>query len=164
MSDLIWLSGAQMRQIERCFPLSPGVAQVDDRRVILCIILVILNRLRWRDTPNDFGPYKTIYNRFVRWSWMGVFNRFFSELSANGRKLDRLMINAFPKAKALQDDRGYNAEWFRAALIPRTIESCISPRANRTVLIDYEETLYKRREKIENTFGRIKRQRRIHTG
>jgi transposase len=30
--------------------------------------------LRWRDAPREYGPHKTIYNRFVRWSRLGVFN------------------------------------------------------------------------------------------
>lgn len=94
MSDLIWLTEAQMRRIEPYFPLSHGVARVDDRRVISGIIFVIRNGLRWRDAPKDYGPHKTIYNRFVRWSRMGVFNRIFSELSAKGGKPDRLMIDA----------------------------------------------------------------------
>ena len=74
-----------------------------------------------------------------------------------------LMIDAFPKAKALLGDRGYDADWFRAALIARGIPPCIPPRANRTVQIDYDKTLYRQRHKIENTFGRIKDWRRIHT-
>lgn len=41
MSDLFWLSSAQMRRIEPYFPLSHGVARVDDRRVISRIIFVI---------------------------------------------------------------------------------------------------------------------------
>ena len=94
MSDLIWLTEAQMRRIRPYFPLSHGVARVDDRRVISGIIFVIGYGLRWRDAPRDYGPRKTIYNRFVRWSRMGVFNRIFSELSAKGGKPDRLMIDA----------------------------------------------------------------------
>ncbi len=42
--------------------------RVDDRRVISGIVFVIRNGLRWRDAPKDYGPHKTIYNRFVRWS------------------------------------------------------------------------------------------------
>ncbi len=94
MSDLIWLTQAQMRRIEPYFPLSHGVARVDDRRIVSGIIFVIRNGLRWRDAPRDYGPHKTIYNRFVRWSRMGVFNRIFSELSAKGGKPDRWMIDA----------------------------------------------------------------------
>ena len=94
MSDLIWLSEAQMRRIEPYFPLSHGVPRVDDRRVISGIIFVIRNGLRWRDAPKDYGPHKTIYNRFIRWSRLGVFNRIFAGLAAKGGKPGRLMIDA----------------------------------------------------------------------
>ena len=36
---------------------------------------MIRNGLRWRDTPEAYGPHKTLYNRFARWSRMGVFAR-----------------------------------------------------------------------------------------
>ncbi|MFB9982624.1 IS5 family transposase [Mesorhizobium newzealandense] len=94
MSDLIWLSQAQMRRIEPYFPLSHGVPRVDDRRVISGIIFVIRNGLRWRDAPPDYGPPKTIYNRFIRWSRLGVFNKIFSALAAKGGRPDQLMIDA----------------------------------------------------------------------
>ena len=94
MSDLVWLSEAQMRCIEPYFPLSHGVPRVDDRRVISGIIFVIRNGLRWRDAPKDYGPHKTIYNRFIRWSRLGVFNRIFAALAAKGGKTDQLMIDA----------------------------------------------------------------------
>ena len=71
MSDLFWLSAAQLRRIEPYFPLSHGVARVDDRKVISGIIFVIRNGLRWRDAPKDYGPHKTIYNRFIRRSRLG---------------------------------------------------------------------------------------------
>jgi transposase len=38
MSDLIWLTEAQMPKIEPYFPLSHGVPRVDDRRIISGII------------------------------------------------------------------------------------------------------------------------------
>ena len=94
MSDLLWLPDAQMRRIEPYFSLSHGIARVDDRRVISGIVFVIRNGLRWRDAPADYGPHKTIYNRFIRWSRMGVFNQIFSALSAKGPKPERLMIDA----------------------------------------------------------------------
>jgi len=94
MSDLLWLSDAQMRRIEPYFPLSHGIARVDDRRVISGIVFVIRNGLRWRDAPADYGPHKTIYNRFIRWSRLGVFNKIFAALAAKGPKPERLMIDA----------------------------------------------------------------------
>ncbi len=94
MADFRWLSEAQMRRIEPYFPLPHGIPRVDDRRVISGIIFVIRNGLRWRDAPAEYGPHKTIYNRFVRWSRLGVFNKIFAALAAKGGKTDRLMIDA----------------------------------------------------------------------
>ncbi|MBO9135024.1 transposase, partial [Rhizobium sp. B209b/85] len=53
MSDLMFLSDAQMRRIEPYFPLSHGVPRVDDRRVLSGIIFVLRNGLRWRDAPKE---------------------------------------------------------------------------------------------------------------
>jgi putative transposase len=72
MADLFLLSRVQMRRIERYFPFSHGIARVDDRRIVSAIVFVIENGLRWRDAQRDYGPHKTIYNRFVRWSRLGV--------------------------------------------------------------------------------------------
>ena len=94
MSDLLMLSQAQMRRIEPYFPLSHGIARVDDRRVLSGILFVIRNGLRWRDVPRDYGPHKTIYNRFIRWSRLGVFNKIFAALAAQGGTPDQLMIDA----------------------------------------------------------------------
>jgi putative transposase len=94
MDDLILLSPAQMRRIAPYFPLSHGIPRVDDRKIISGIIFVIRNGLRWRDAPKDYGPHKTIYNRFIRWSRLGVFNRIFAALSAKGGQSEQLMIDA----------------------------------------------------------------------
>src|ERR1700760_4018117 len=96
MTDLFLLSRAQMRRIERYFPLSHGVARVDYRRIVSAIVFVIRNGLRWRDAPREYGPHKTIYNRFVRWSRLGVFNKIFAELAGAGGKPERMMIDATP--------------------------------------------------------------------
>jgi transposase len=85
------LTPVQMRRIEPYFPLSHGVPRVDDRRVLSGILYVIRNGLRWRDAPVGYGPHKTIYNRFIRWSRLGVFNRILAELAARGGGTDKLM-------------------------------------------------------------------------
>ena len=94
MSDLFWLSQAQMKPIEPYFPLSHGVPRVIDRKVLSGIIFVIKNGLRWRDAPERYGPHKTIYNRFIRWSRLGVFNRIFAELAGKAGDPERIMIDA----------------------------------------------------------------------
>jgi transposase len=74
-----------------------------------------------------------------------------------------LMIEAFPKAQVMLGDRGYDANWFRTALIARGITPCIPSKVNRKVPVPYDRILYRQRHKIENMFGKLKDWRRIHT-
>jgi len=94
MTDMFLLSDDQMARISPFFPRSHGVPRVDDRRVISGIIFVIRNGLRWRDVPISYGPHKTIYNRFFRWSEIGVFGRILVELAKGGGDSDEMMIDA----------------------------------------------------------------------
>lgn len=94
MPDLFLLPVDQMSKIEPFFPKSHGIARVDDRRVISGIIYVLKNGLQWKDAPKAYGPHKTLYNRFRRWTELGVFDRIFSHLSAADGPPDTLMIDA----------------------------------------------------------------------
>ncbi len=81
MRDLFLLTQTQFSRIRPCFPLSHGVRRVDGLRVVSGIIDVIKHGLQWKDAPREYGPHKTLYNRFIRWSRMGVFNRIFAALA-----------------------------------------------------------------------------------
>lgn len=94
MSDLFWLSDRQFSRMRPYFPLCHGIPRTDDRRVISGIIHVIRNGLRWRDAPAAYGPHKTLYNRFVRWSRMGVFDRIFSSLAGKSGDPDTVQIDS----------------------------------------------------------------------
>ena len=96
MSDHhFWLSDSQFARIQPLLPNKPrGVPRVDDRRVISGIIHVIRGGLMWRDAPECYGPHKTLYNRFIRWSGAGVFNDIFAELAAQSAATDTVMIDA----------------------------------------------------------------------
>lgn len=94
MSDLFLLSPAQMSKIQPFFPKSHGVARVDDRRVVSGIIYVLKHGLQWKDAPKAYGPHKTLYNRFRRWTELGVFDKIFSHLTACEGPPDTLMIDA----------------------------------------------------------------------
>ena len=39
-------------------------------------------------------PHKTLYNRFVRWSRMGIFDRIFANLAAESGPPPRVMIDS----------------------------------------------------------------------
>jgi transposase len=72
MSDLYWLTDEQMARLEPYFPKSHGKPRVDDRRVLSGIVFVNRNGLRWCDAPKEYGPHKTLYNRWKRWGEMRV--------------------------------------------------------------------------------------------
>ena len=70
-------------------------------------------------------------------------------------------LDALPNARELLADRGYDADWFRTALLEKGITACIPPRKTRKTPVTYDKDLYKQRHKIENMFCRIKDWRRI---
>ncbi|OUI97796.1 transposase [Acetobacter sp. DsW_54] len=94
VSDVFMLSERQMERIEPFFPLAHGVPCVNDRRVLSGIVYVIRNGLQWKDAPKAYGPHKTLYNRFIRWSRLGVFDRIFVALTEQAGRSKRLMIDA----------------------------------------------------------------------
>ena len=94
MRELFYLSNKQIDRIRPFFPRSHGIPRTDDVRVLSGIIYVIRYGLRWRDAPREYGPYKTLYNRFIRWSRMGIFNSIFLELSKTADNDGKVMIDA----------------------------------------------------------------------
>ena len=84
MSNLFWLTEAQMARLQPFFPKSHGKPRVDDRRVLSGIIFINRNGLRWCDAPKEYGPPKTLYNRWKRWGDMGVFARMMEGLASKG--------------------------------------------------------------------------------
>ena len=73
------------------------------------------------------------------------------------------VLPALPPAGTLIADRGYDSDWFRAALSDLDIKPCIPGRKNRKQPVEYDEALYKQRNRIERMFGRLKDWRRIAT-
>jgi transposase len=63
---------------------------------------------------------------------------------------------ALPPAKALLADKGYDADCFRDALADRNFKVCIPPKSNRKIQIPYDKPLCRKRQKIENRFGKLK--------
>jgi transposase len=55
---------------------------------------VICHGLQSKDAPKEYGPHKTLCNRFIRWSRMGIFDRIFVSLAGEGPKAQRIMIDS----------------------------------------------------------------------
>lgn len=95
MSDEFWLSEAQFSRLEPLLPNDTrGVPRVDDRRVISGIVHVLKSGGRWVDAPEVYGPRKTLYNRFVRWTAKGVWTDIFHALAAAGGPPAEVLIDS----------------------------------------------------------------------
>lgn len=92
MTDLFWLPDAQMTRLEPFFPKSHGKPRVDDRRVPSGTIFINRNDLRWRDAPASYGPHRTLYDRWKRWSDKGFFARMMAGLATEHGEQKTVMI------------------------------------------------------------------------
>lgn len=91
-----WLTKDQFAKIAPYLPTDTrGVKRVDDRRVISGIVHVLKSGGRWTDAPRDqYGPHKTLYNRFVRWAEKGVWNNLFEALAAADGPSAQVLIDS----------------------------------------------------------------------
>jgi len=94
MIELYWLTEAQVERLKPFFPKSRGKPRLDDRKVLSGIIFIQRNGLMWKHAPAAYGPPKTLYNRWKRWSRMGVFATIMTELAARAQQAETVMIDA----------------------------------------------------------------------
>jgi len=75
----------------------------------------------------------------------------------------RALMSSLPAADWLLGDRGYDADWFREALAGKGITACIPGRTSRAKPVKYDKRRYRKRNRIEIMFGRLKDWRRVAT-
>jgi transposase len=72
------LTDDQWAKIEKLLPDGPGRPSKDgDRNFVNAAVYMAKTGLQWRDMPERFGKWKTIYNRFHRWAKRGVWQDIF---------------------------------------------------------------------------------------
>lgn len=79
------LTDEEWAELEPLMPAKRKSARVDDRRVVNAIHHVLRTGIPWRDPPEVYGPYTTVYNRFNRWAGRGVWKRVFERLARKSR-------------------------------------------------------------------------------
>lgn len=57
-----------------------GRPAMDDRNFVEAVLWWRRTGVPWRDLPSDFGPWKTVFNRFDRWAKAGKWERMFLDL------------------------------------------------------------------------------------
>jgi transposase len=82
-SHSFWFSDEQWAKIEPHRPANqPGPERKDNRLSLSGIMHVLKVGCRWADCPKAYGPHKTIYNRFARWSERGIWQKIFEVIAA----------------------------------------------------------------------------------
>jgi len=66
---------------------------LNDRLVVNGILYVLVTGCRWTDLPAKYGSYKTCWDRFRRWSVMGVWSKILEALIAMGYSTGRLRLD-----------------------------------------------------------------------
>ena len=93
--DQFWLTDTQFLKIAPHLPTDTrGKPRVDDLRVISGIVHVLKSGGRWIDAPPDYGPKKTLYNRYVRWAAKGVWTDLFQALAQAGGPPTEVLIDS----------------------------------------------------------------------
>lgn len=188
--DHFWLSEVQFSLISPHLPTDArGKARVDDRRVISGIIHVLKSGRRWIYAPPNYGPKKTLYNRYVRWAEKGVWSNLFHALAGAGgppvhaltdeycRPLAFIMtggqvadcttgsalLQSLPPCEILRADKGFDSNALRRQAEERGTMPNIPPKANRIWKNCFSPVLYRYRNAIERMFCRLKDFRRVAT-
>ncbi len=87
-------------------PLLPGGDGVvrrgrrprETRRVLDGILYILRTGAPWRDLPERYGPYTSIYNRFNRWAKAGVWGSVFEALARASPQSPRLIDSSIVRA------------------------------------------------------------------
>lgn len=92
--------------------------------------------LPWRDLPERFGPWKTVYNRFARWAekgyWADIFRELQLEIDNTGSVVDGSVVRAHQDASG---GKGGSSVMLLAEVVeasqPSSVRSSI-PTADRS--------------------------------
>jgi transposase len=79
------LSDAQWERLAGLLPPEkPAVGRpnVEHRRILDGILWKLRTGAPWRDLPERYGPWSTVYSRFFRWRRAGVWDRLFGAVLA----------------------------------------------------------------------------------
>jgi transposase len=85
------LSDAQWTRLQKVLPKHRRgpKSRLGDRQFVDAVLYRAKTGLPWRDLPERFGPWKTVYNRFTNWAardhWAAISRRFFKQ-AARGRR------------------------------------------------------------------------------
>jgi putative transposase len=85
MATRSWITDEQWARVAAVLAAWPRVGRPgdDDRRFFEAVVWWRRAGAPWRDLPDDFGCWKTVFNRFDRWSKKGRWDQLFAALQTD---------------------------------------------------------------------------------
>jgi transposase len=80
------LTDGEWRRIEPLIPgkkADKGRHSADNRLFVDAVLWLVRAGAPWRDQPEEFGNWNSVFRRFRRWAQKGVWQRLFTELGEN---------------------------------------------------------------------------------
>lgn len=99
----------------------PGARGEDNRRFVNAVIWIARTSAPWRDLPERFGEWNSVYQRFNRWSKSGVWQRVFQAVKLPDLEallLDSTIIRAHPHAAGAPQKKRKRSAAPAAASVP----------------------------------------------
>ena len=98
------LTDVQWRRLQAILPkqkAGPGATR-GDRLFIEAVLYRAKTGMAWRDLPERFGPWKSVYNRFSNWAkrghWATIFKELQLEVDETGSIVDGSIVRAHQDA------------------------------------------------------------------
>ena len=94
-TNLFWFNDEQWSKVKPLLPTNQrGPARKDDRRILSGIMHVLKSGCRWVDCPPEYGPAKTIYNRFNRWSARGIWQSIYEAVAESPEPPEQVALDS----------------------------------------------------------------------
>lgn len=80
------MSNAQWERVAPLLPGKPGDpgrSAADNRLFLEAVFWIARTGVPWRDLPETFGPWNSVFRRFRRWTLKGVFESVFKAISGD---------------------------------------------------------------------------------
>jgi len=111
-------------------------AKRGDRLFVDAVLYRAKTGIPWRDLPERFGPWKSVYNRFRRWAreghWQAIFKHLQGEVDEVGSIADGSVVRAHQDASG---GKGGSSEMLLAAL-----EEAFPPNSTLSWIVEVDRS------------------------